>query len=147
MKSVNERVAMKKYNFLFILLMVCFITVGFVPEGAYADDSLDGTWNLYSEVVKGTNKGLKTEHTVIISQDLSNGRIDGKTIDKDEKQIGRLSGLIKGTIIEMTFSYKKEVLRATLHLNPDGKFIGGIFRNMEGGEGIIYGLKRKPAVE
>lgn len=125
-------------------LLLAFIGLTlYFAELSYADDTLDGTWDLYSEVVKGPGKGEKTEHIVQITQDITNGRIDGKTLDSNEKQIGRLTGLVSRTLIEMTFSYKKEVLRSTLQLSPDGTFIGGIFRRMDGGEGILYGLKRE----
>lgn len=108
---------------------------------AKADSSLDGVWTIHSKVVKGVNKGLSTEHTISITQDLSNGRIDGKTIGDDETQIGRVSGLVRGTIVEMTFSFKNEVLRGSMTLSADGRLMGGIFRGLDGGEGILYALK------
>ncbi|MEW6534660.1 MAG: hypothetical protein AB1454_03435 [Candidatus Auribacterota bacterium] len=131
---------MKSLVTAFLILMIAGVLS---PAVSSADDTLDGKWTLYTEVVRGTNKGLESETTINITQDLSNGRIDGKALEGDETQIGRVSGLVKGTFIEMTFSYEKRVLRCSLNLNHDGTFIGGIFRSLDGGEGVIYGIKEK----
>jgi len=125
--------------FILIFFMVSFISVNNVS----ADDTLDGTWVLTVKVVKGPAKGFEQEHIINITQNLETGRIDGKTFDDAEKQVGRVSGLIRRTLIEMTFSYLKDVYRSSLHLSHDGTFIGGIFRRVDGSEGVIYALKEK----
>lgn len=130
---------MKKY-----LKIVMLVSVGvFFALSTFVNaDPVAGKWKLVLEVVKGPGKGAKIESIVNITQE-ENGRIDGKTVDSDEKQVGRLSGLAKRTIIEMTFSQKREVYRCSLHLSHDGNFFGGIFKAVSGGEGIVYGIKQE----
>ncbi|MCB1195466.1 hypothetical protein KDK77_04715 [bacterium] len=104
-------------------------------------------WELHVEVVKGARKGEKSSYTVEITQD-EDGRVEGKTLDQVNNQVGRLSGLVKRTKIEMTFSADKDKYISDLNISPQGTFIGGIFHRPDGNEGIIYGLKQDaPSLE
>ena len=134
---------MKVHISFAVMLLSFFMINSVVLNDAVADDTLDGTWILTVKVVKGPAKGFEQEHMLKITQDLESGRIDGKTFDDADKQVGRVSGLVRRTLIEMTFSYLKDVYRSSLHLSYDGTFIGGIFRRADGSEGVIYALKEK----
>ena len=134
---------MKRQIYYALVFFTFFMFSSIYLNDAIADDTLDGTWVLTVKVVKGPAKGFEQEHMINITQNLETGRIDGKTFDDSEKQVGRVSGLIKRTLIEMTFSYLKDVYRSSLHLSHDGTFIGGIFRRADGSEGVIYALKEK----
>ncbi len=126
----------------FKIVMLFSVGVFFIVATSVGADEVAGKWKLVLEVVKGPGKGSKVEAVVNITQE-ENGRIDGKTVDGDEKQVGRLSGLAKRTIIEMTFSQKREVYRCSMHLSHDGRLFGGIFKAVSGGEGVIYGMKQE----
>ncbi|MCD6459334.1 hypothetical protein J7L67_01545 [bacterium] len=134
---------MKRNIFCGLLLLSFFMINSISLPELCADDTLDGTWILTVKVVKGPAKGFEQEHMINITQDLATGRIDGKTFDDSKKQVGRVSGLVRQNRIEMTFSYLKDVYRSSLSLSYDGRFIGGIFRRVDGNEGVIYALKEK----
>lgn len=125
------------------VIAVCCVVIVCAVVPAWADDTLDGTWNMHIEVLKGPNKGMEEEYTIVINQQLENGTLDGKTIDDSGKQIGRVSGLIKRTIIELAFSFGDDRAMSTMHWSPDGTMMGGIFRLRNGGEGVVYGIKEK----
>ncbi len=111
-------------------------------SSVYADGSLDGKWKIHIEVLNGSNRGMQSDYIMEITQDITNGRIDGKTVDDSDKQIGRVSGLIKRTIVELAFSFEDDRAMTTMHLSADGTMMGGIFRLRNGGEGVVYCLKK-----
>ncbi len=124
-----------------VLVLFLVVALAVCDSKTYADDTLDGIWNVHIEVVKGVNKGLKADYKLSLTQEISSGRIDGSTIDESGKQIGRASGLIKRTIIELAFSFENDRAMATMHWSPDGTMMGGIFRLRNGGEGVVYAIK------
>ena len=137
-----REVCMKSMKMFLSILFGVMIFVSFGKVSSVCAENLQGTWDLYVEVIKGSRKGEKSQHITDIIQQ-PDGRIDGKTRDKDNKQVGRVSGLVKRTKIELTFSQGKKVYRSDLSLSHNGTFMGGIFRRLDGNEGIIYGVKHE----
>ncbi len=130
--------SIKRVFFIYVSSLALISSANFVHAGS----SLEGTWELHSQVLIGPYKGNTTDNTLQITQDPS-GRIDGKTVAANDSQQGRVSGLVKRTTIEMTYSYQKDVYRCTLQLGEDANLMAGVFRRTDGSSGVIYGLKKE----
>ena len=90
--------------------------------------TIDGSWKIHIKVLKGGSQGVDSDYIMEITQDITDGSIVGKTVDDSGEQIGRVSGLIKRTIIELAFSFEKDRAMTTMHLSPDGNHDGRHFQ-------------------